>query len=553
MSDAPAAGSLSVAEVSTTASQARPYLIEEYTTSVCPHCFAEKQRRSDDADVWKDALLVSHGGKVWMRRFCEVHGETESLYEESAEIWRSRKGWSTPTSTMTPDRPGNVKAFPDGYREGLPASHAQHTCILLLNVTERCNYACRACYASAKPPGMPEPPIEYPSIDEMQRTVETVIAREGGKLGVLMLSGGEPTLRADLPEIIERFSKLNIVRIMLNTNGRRIAEDDEFLAMLARNRGKVEIYLQFDGFRGNTYHALRNEDVAAEKLAAIQRLEDAKVFFTLVTTIKRGVNEDELGEIVRLGLTHPHCSGMALQPMFGSGRHPGYDPQDRATPTGTQLRLEEQTGGLLGPKDFIPLPCSHPDCCDITYMIQCGDGQWRSLPQLLGRDELRKWIHVVSNTITFDELSLPVMEMLKSGSLQRVLSEQMKLGTPQLMMDLASMCDCIPGLPAVLGGVWQAVCGIGARLKGGAGKGDVPQDLTPYERVAERTFRITIKQFMDAHTFHSARIRQCCVHTGTFEEDPRRYSFCWRWLFDDASDFPNGRPAYKTNPMQLPQ
>jgi hypothetical protein len=146
---------------------------------------------------------------------------------------------------------------------------------------------------------------------------------------------------------------------------------------------------------------------------------------------------------------------------------------------------------------------------------------------------------VVSNTITFDDLSAPVLEMLKSGSLQRVFSEQMKLGTPQLMADLANMCDCIPGLPMMLGGVWQAVCGVGQKL------GIKQPEQSAYERVAERTFRITIKQFMDAHTFHEARLRQCCVHTGTYEPDPRRYSFCWRWLFDDASDFPQGRPKYK--------
>jgi uncharacterized radical SAM superfamily Fe-S cluster-containing enzyme len=59
------------------------------------------------------------------------------------------------------------------------------------------------------------------------------------------------------------------------------------------------------------------------------------------------------------------------------------------------------------------------------------------------------------------------------------------------------------------------------------------------EAMAKNTFRITVKMFMDEHTFHEARIRQCCVHTGTFEENPRRYSFCWRWLFDDATDTPS--------------
>jgi uncharacterized radical SAM superfamily Fe-S cluster-containing enzyme len=527
--------------VSTTARGMPPrdFVIEEYTTTVCPHCFAERQRRSDEPDVFKDGMLVRHAGpgakheSIWLRRFCAEHGETESLYEEDAPTWLSRKGWSTPTLRITPDRPGNFKGFPHGYREGLPASHGQHTCILLLNVTERCNYACRACYASAKPPGMPVPPTEYPDAEELIHTVETVIRREHGKLGVLMLSGGEPTLRGDLPELIDRLSALPITRIMLNTNGRRIVEEDSFLELLRAHRKQLEVYLQYDGLRGTTYHALRNEDVAAEKLECIRRLNEAQVFFTLVTTIKRGVNEDELGAIARLGLETPYCSGMALQPMFGSGRNPGFDPQDRSTPTGTQLRLHEQTDGLLGPQDFIPLPCSHPDCCDITYMLKTASGEWKSLPQLVGREELKNWLHLVSNTITFDSLSVPVKELLSSGALVRVFSEQMKVGTPQLMRDLARMCGCIPDLAETLGGVWR-------KLTGQAPAAPQP-DAAALEELAKRTFRITIKMFMDAHTFHEARLRQCCVHTGTFEKDPRRYSFCWRWLFDDASDFPEGR------------
>jgi hypothetical protein len=95
------------------------------------------------------------------------------------------------------------------------------------------------------------------------------------------------------------------------------------------------------------------------------------------------------------------------------------------------------------------------------------------------------------------------------------------------------MCGCIPDLAETLGGVWR-------KLTGQAPAAPQP-DAAALEELAKRTFRITIKMFMDAHTFHEARLRQCCVHTGTFEKDPRRYSFCWRWLFDDASDFPEGR------------
>jgi 7,8-dihydro-6-hydroxymethylpterin dimethyltransferase len=506
----------------TTGLKPRDYVIEEYTTSVCPHCFAERQRGAGEADAFRDAMLVSYEGSIWLRRFCPKHGETESLYEEDAEIWRSRHGWSTPTLAVTPDRAGNFGSFPLAYRDGLPASHGQHTCILVLNITDRCNYGCMTCYAAAKAPGTPVPREEQPTMQDILHTVETVIAREGGKLGVLMLSGGEPTVRDDLPEVMSRLLQLPITRVMLNTNGRRIARDDRFLRFLHDHHQRVEVYLQFDGLRPSTYLALRNEDVAAEKLATLRRLNEAGVFTTLVMTVRRGVNEDEIGDVARLGIETPRCAGLALQPMFGSGRTPSFDPQSRATPTGVLRRLSEQTGGLLDATDFIPLPCSHRDCCDISYLIRTADDSWKSLPKLIGKDELRRWIHLVSNTISFENVGEAAREMLQSGAIQRVFSEQLKVGTPELMLDMARMCGCIPGLPELLGGLWSRV-----------GKED-----RALEKVAERTFRITVKMFMDAHTFHAARIRQCCVHTGTFEEDPRRYSFCWRWLFADATDVP---------------
>lgn len=494
---------------------ARQYRIEEYTRTVCPHCFAERPRRSDEDGVFVDGMLVSHDGRVWMRRFCAVHGETESLYEEDLAVWQSRHGWSTPTLQVVPDRADNFRGFPDGYRDGLPASHGQHTCILLLNATENCNYSCPTCYASALAPG--EPANDRPTIAELLHTVDTTLAREGGKLGVVMLSGGEPTLRRDLPELLDRLFERNITRVMLNTNGRRIARDDEFFRLLADRRDRIEIYLQFDGLRPSTYQSLRGEDVAAEKRSALQRLTDVGIWTTLVATVAKGVNEDEIGEVLKLGLATPRCAGLAIQPVFGSGRNSGIDPMNRVTPTGIQRRLEGQTGGLIGPSDFVPLPCSHRDCCDITYLLKTREG-WKSLPALIGRDELKNWIHLVANTISFENASEAVKEMLKSGAIVRLLSDQQKVSALALARDVFFLCDCIPGVTELLRKPGESL-----------------------ESMAEKTFRVTIKQFMDAHTFHEARIRQCCVHVGTYEDDPRRHSFCWRWLFEDASDFPKGR------------
>ncbi|MBX7134258.1 MAG: radical SAM protein [Fimbriimonadaceae bacterium] len=506
---------------------ARDYVIEEYTRTVCPQCFEEGPRRSDDPGTFIDGMLVSRDGSIWMRRWCPKHGESESLYEEDAEIWHSRFGWSTPTLAITPDRPDNTRGCPGGYADGLPASHGQHTCILLANVTDHCNYRCPTCYASALEPGTPAEAVEKPTITELLHTVDTMIAREGGRLGVVMVSGGEPTVRRDIEALLDQLTDRPITRVMLNTNGRRIARDDKFLKFLSDRKHRIEVYLQFDGLRSSTHLALRGEDLTEEKPLALRRLNEAGVFATLVTTVARGVNEDEIGDLIHLGLETPRCTGMAIQPMFGSGRRPDFDPRSRATPTGVLKRLNEQTNGLVQATDFIPLPCSHKDCCDIGYFIQTKDG-WQSLTNLIGRAELKNWIHLVANTISFESASSSVKEMLRSGAIQRVFSEQQKVGAAQLARDMMSMCQCVPGIADMLGAAWS-------KLKG----------ESAYDKLVEKTFRVTVKMFMDAHTFHEARIRQCCVHVGTFEEDPRRYSFCWRWLFADSSD----RPGLTALPM----
>ncbi len=335
-----------------------------------------------------------------------------------------------------------------------------------------------------------------------------------------MLSGGEPTLRRDLETLIEQLSQRNITRIMLNTNGRRIAKDSRFLEFLHQNRLKVEVYLQFDGLEDTTYETLRAEPLSAEKQAVLALLNGAKVFTTLVMTVKRGVNEHELSAVFDLGLATPYCSGIAFQPVFGSGRNTGIDPKNRITPTGVVRALGR--GG-----EFVPLPCSHRDCCDIAYFLKDNKGSWKSLVSLVGRDEMKRWIHLAANSISFENVRESVQAMIKDGTIQRILSEQQRASSLQLAWDIVKMCDCVPGVRDLFTSWWP-------------GKKEANLD-----ELATNTFRVTVKQFMDANTFHEARIRQCCVHVGTFEEDPRRYSFCWKWLFDDATDFPKRNSTLK--------
>ena len=499
--------------------QIRDYLIEEYLETVCPQCISCGKTSQDTPFI--EGMLISRGGKIWMKRFCPDHGESESLYEEDENIWKSRFGWSVPTSTVTPDRIEWKSGLGD-YANGLPGSHGQHTCILLLNITELCNFSCPTCFASANGPGHHSELPSRPSLSEISATCDAMIEREGGQIGVVMLSGGEPTLRKDLPKILQLLAKKRITRVIVNTNGRRIARDHEFVKVLSDLSDRVEIYLQFDSFEKKASIVLRGEDVTNEKLQAIAELMKAKICTTLVPTVALGVNDHEVGDIFRFGLKQPYVMGIAFQPVFGSGRGNQVHATSRITPTGIISRLSSQAPDLVSNADFVPLPCSHKDCCDIGYWVKSNDETWQSLISLIGRDELHKWIHLVSNTISFENSKEIVKTMVKEGILTRILSEQQPTSSVQLANDVLQMCNCVPGLAELVTGIWR-------RSKGEAGIG---------KELASQVFRVTIKQFMDAHTFHSHRLRQCCVHTGTFEEDPRRLSFCWRWMFSDASDFP---------------
>jgi hypothetical protein len=135
-----------------------------------------------------------------------------------------------------------------------------------------------------------------------------------------MISGGEPTIYPGFTELLDRVLERDIVRVLVNTNGIELSRDDQLLQWFRRNRSRVEVYLQFDGFRKETYLHHRRADLRAMKQRAIERLSDAGVFTTLTMTASLGVNDDEIGDVVMHALDTPFVGGVSIQPTFGSGR-----------------------------------------------------------------------------------------------------------------------------------------------------------------------------------------------------------------------------------------
>ncbi len=481
--------------------------IHRYVTAFCPHChreqpdrpLAEVRRLSGRLAVRGTGDAVEGDGQVWLDRGCPEHGLVSTLYAESAHLLRYLEQWQAPTKSHVPDRPDNFAPIPAAYADGLPEMQTQHTCILVEDVTEHCNLRCPTCFTSSSPQL-----TRHVDVETVLANVDARLAREGGRLDVVMLSGGEPTTHPELERLLAELVRRPIVRIMVNTNGLRLAEDDALIALLRKHRNRAEVYLQYDGPRAEASTHHRGADLTRFKDAAIDRLTAAEVFTTLTMTAAVGVNDTDIGAVVLRALATPFVGGVVIQPVFGSGRGHSIDPAHRLTHTGVLSRLGPQTQGVVSWHDLTALPCSHPHCASVGYLLRDDAGTWRSLVSLIGHDRLLTWLDLdpdlLANRVADSTLPAALRESVKS-SLLDLLSEQTSLTHPRT------------------GQLWRAVCeqcdlGVGTLATLAAGK--LPGQQERLRRLlGERVVRITVKPFMDMDTMIEERLVQCCVHVGT--------------------------------------
>lgn len=471
--------------------------IVRYVNAFCPHCHEERPDRPLGAVRRLSGYLSIAEDHVWLVRGCPDHGKVITLYDEDPEILAYLERWTAPTRYHIPDTDGNYDPVPAAYLRGLGEMQTQHTCILLEDVTQECNLRCPTCFADSSPQlsGVVR-------VEEVLANIDQRLAREGGRIDVLMISGGEPTIHPRFAELLDRVAERDITRVVVNTNGVTISRDDAVLEAFRRHHQRVEVYLQFDGFRRETYLHHRNADLTVMKQRAVDRLRGAGVFMTLTMTAALGVNDDEIGDVVAYALETPFVGGVSIQPQFGSGRSGAINPLERLTHTGVLRRLEPQTGGLVRWDDLTALPCSHPHCCSVGYMIRTDDGEWRSLVGMIGHERALQHLDLVANRIADDDLPVELREAVKA-SLLGLLSEQSSLTHPTVGDLFVTVCEsCDLGVSTLL------------RAAGGA-RGNA---MALRDTLATRVKRLTVKPFMDMNTMIEERLIQCCVHVGTKSE-----------------------------------
>ena len=482
----------------------RDYRVHRYVNAFCPECHNEQPDRPLSEVQRLSGWLADRDGVIYLERGCRTHGVQRTLYDESAEILKYLEQWTAPTKIHTADLAGNFKPVPEAYEDGLPEMQTQHTCILLEDITDHCNLKCPTCFAESSPAASAVAPLA-----EVLASVDARLARENNRIDVLMLSGGEPTLYPWLEQLLEQLVARPVVRILINSNGLRIANDDAFVETLKKHRERIEIYLQYDGEEPESSRYHRGADIRRFKTRALERLSAAGVFTTLTMTAALGVNDHEIGKVIRRAMQTPFVGGVTIQPVFGSGRSAGIDAMDRLTHTGVLARLGPQTDGEVTWQDLTALPCSHPHCCSVGYLLRDDSGAWRSLTSLVGHDRLKEFLDLnpdlIANRIADSNINRALKDSVKQ-SLLDLLSEQSSLSHPSigsLWKDICVGCDL--GIGTLTQLATSALPGQHKRLRSFLG---------------ERVKRITIKPFMDINTMIEERLTQCCVHVATVNETP---------------------------------
>ena len=443
------------------------------TQSLCPDCLAVVP-----------AKIITRGKRVFFRKRCSKCGEREDFVCSDVRYY-DRMEYAVPGKV--PLRHGIEPDKGCPYDCGLCTEHEQHTCIALVEVNSNCNLKCPMCFASSGPGG------QNLTYDQCVQSIDRIVSLEG-RAEVVQLSGGEPTIHPQFREIVDYAIRQPIDYVQINTNGIRLANDQELLQHLAQYSDRLEVFMQFDGLDPEATIELRGEDLLATKLRAIENLGANNIHITLAVTLQPGVNDHQLGPIVQFAIERPWITGINFQPATYSGRHvlPS-ELENRITFPDVIEGICQQTDGLFEPSDFLPLPCAHPNCHIIGLSYRHAPDEITPINRMF---DVTKNLDLLANGITFTR-------------------ERSKQLIDDLMARISCSTDCeIPDHVAVENGFARAndadIRPVSEELRKRA-----TQFLTAAvadELGAQDLLRITITSFLDVYNFDLRRLMKCCTH-----------------------------------------
>ena len=309
------------------------------TRSLCPTC-----------NSVVDAEIVEEEGKIWLKRMCPEHGNSRHLYWSDAPMYHRFQEYDAVGNGVA--NPQNI-APPDSCPTacGLCNNHHSGTLLANIDLTNRCNLNCDFCFANARACGF----VYEPSFDEVVRMLQVLRDEKPVPAPAVQFSGGEPTMRDDLIEIIRKAKSMGFPQTQIATNGVKLAKDPA-LAQQLKDAGLNTVYLHFDGVTPET-----NPFLEIHK-KALENLKNVGLGTVLVPTVIRGRNDQELGDIIRFAVENiAVVRGINFQPVAFTGAASDDDVQkSRITIPDVLAGIEKQMGGVIKKDDFYPVPCVLP-------------------------------------------------------------------------------------------------------------------------------------------------------------------------------------------------
>jgi tetraether lipid synthase len=459
------------------------------TQSLCPEC-----------SQLIDATLLEENGRVYMEKTCAAHGSFRDLISPDAELYLKMENWHFGDNRGVKN-PAIAKATRCPEQCGLCSMHTSHTVLANVDLTNRCNLTCPVCFANANVQGY----LYEPDIDHVRRMLEALRKEDPVAGRIVQFSGGEPTIHPQFLEICAMARDMGFSHIQAATNGILLA-DAEF-ARRAKANGLTTLYLQFDGVSDEVYRCTRGAPLLETKLRCIESCRQNGIKIVFVPTIVRGVNDDQIGDIVRTAIDNIDCvSGISFQPVAFTGRINRNELEAKRFTLGDWAHaMADQTGILDARHDFFPLSCVAPfsrlgsamrgeEIPTLTCNPHCSMGTYLFIDQQTGTAvPVTRFVDVGAMLQDMDEYSrstqrsiVKIFTKVKAWrSLQRHFKPQFAppgLTFEKFLQTLQGMTDKKLGRDGMDG------------------------------RYTYRTLLVAGMHFMDLYNYDIARVKRCVIH-----------------------------------------
>jgi 7,8-dihydro-6-hydroxymethylpterin dimethyltransferase len=324
-------------------------LINE-TTSLCRVC----------KNAIPAKIMASTKNEVWMRKRCDKHGAQDIKIGDDA-VWYE-KTINTQNLKLPPKHVAKQVTHGCPFDCGACTSHQQKVRLPVLPITSACNLDCPICYTINKNEG-----AYHMSTDDLKKILAH-LKEEHDEIDLINFTGGEPTIHPQFMEFMEICHEAGIHRITVSTNGIELAKSEAMVKRLGELDTRV--VLSFDSFETGADFAMQGAKMVPTKVKVLEMLERHDVDTTLIPVIVKGMNDHEIGNMVDLLVKKPNIRSLEIHTMTYTGQGGVNFPRSgRMSPHEVLVAIEKGTNGGITVDDFVPSPCAHPLCYQVTILL----------------------------------------------------------------------------------------------------------------------------------------------------------------------------------------